>query len=320
VKVVHDPSVRWISDSWVTEDRPDGDPTFSVLRVPFDYAVSYRPGTRFGPQALVAALNELSLYCTDKRVSLANTRFLDLGEVEVVHSLEDTYRNIAHAAASAPPAASPIFLGGDHSITDPIVRGLRERSGGRKIGLVVFDAHFDSRDPVPGKEHSGHWMRTLADVVDYRAVAQLGIGSYLYSEEYMQQAESSGVMVWTPYEIRKAGWPQVLERVVDHVAGAADCVYVSVDIDCVDQAFAPGTSAPNPSGLFPHEVIDAVFELSASVEVAGFDLVEVSPPLDRLESTTRVGASIVLNHVAGVVARRTRLEQRVESSAVEEVV
>jgi len=318
VRVVHDPSVGWISDSWVQEVEP-GRATFSVLRIPLDYAVSYRPGTRFGPQALVAALNELSLYCTDKRVSLADARFLDLGEVDVVHSLEETHRNVARAAASAPPGTSPIFLGGDHSITDPIVRGLMERSSERKIGLVVFDAHLDSREPVSGKEHSGNWMHTLGDVVDYDAVAQLGIGSYLYSEEYMQRAESSGVMVWTPYEIRKAGWPQVLERVVDHVTGAADCVYVSVDIDCVDQAFAPGTSASNPSGFLPYEVIDAAFELSASVDVAGFDLVEVSPPLDRLESTVRVGASIVLNHVAGVVARRARLEQRAESPT-EEVV
>lgn len=305
MKIVQDPTVRWVADNWVPEVTAAGNgdgPRFGVLRVPFDHAVSHRPGARLGPEEILAHFNEFALYCTDKRVSLRDTRFVDLGEVDVVRSLPDTYRNVAAAVDALPAGVHPVFLGGDHSITDPIFRSLQRRAG-RKLGLVVFDAHFDSREPLPGKEHSGHWMRTLADVLDYGVAAQLGISSNLYSEEYMERAEASGILVRTVYDIRRRGWVGTIEDVVEHVSRNTAGVHISVDIDCIDQAFAGGTSTPNPSGLYPHEVIDAVFELSARTEIAGLDITEVSPPLDPSENTARVGAYIMLNHVAGVTAR-----------------
>lgn len=302
MKVVHDPTVEWVSDRWVTEAPEPDALLFSVLSVPLDYAVSSRPGTRFGPGAIIAALNGLTLYCTDKRVSLSGVWFRDEGEVDVVHDLATTYRSIADAVAGIPTGARPVVLGGDHSISDPIVRGLRRRQPDRRFGIVVFDAHFDSRTPIPGKEHSGHWMETIGDVVDYRKVAQLGISASIYSERYMRRAEERGILVRTPYDIRRQGWGRTIEEAVRHTAGGTDGIYISVDVDVFDQAFAPGTSVPNPCGLLPHEVLDAVFEVSRSAEVIGIDVNEVSPPLDRLDSTAQLAAHAVLNHVAGVAA------------------
>ncbi len=150
-------------------------------------------------------------------------------------------------------------------------------------------------------------MKTLEGVIDYGVVAQLGINAAIYSHDYMVAAETSGILVRTPYDIRKAGWQQTIKEVAKHVTRDADAVYISVDIDCIDKAFAPGTSCVSPAGLFPHEVIDAVFELSRAVDVAGLDVVEVSPPLDDLNYTSQLGAQIVLNHIAGVVARTEEL-------------
>ncbi|HET8642348.1 MAG TPA: agmatinase family protein, partial [Pseudonocardiaceae bacterium] len=279
--------------------------TFGVLSVPFDHAVSHRPGARLGPEDMLAYFNEFALYCTDKRVSLRDARFVDLGEVDVVRSLPQTYANVADAVRRLPDGIHPIFLGGDHSITDPLFRTMQERAGGR-LGLVDFDAHFDSREPLAGKEHSGHWMKTLEDVLDYRVAAQLGISSNLYSEDYMRRAEDSGVLVRTVYDLRRQGWRDALAEVVEHVGRDTDGVYISVDIDCIDQAFAGGTSTPNPSGLFAHEVIDAVFEISAATRVVGLDIAEVSPPLEGTGNTARVGAYLMHNHVAGTVRRLTR--------------
>ncbi len=302
MKVVQDPTVRWISDHWVTAVDPDAAATFGVLSIPFDHAVSHRPGARLGPEAMLANFNEFALYCTDKRVSLRDARYLDLGEVDVVRSLPQTYAAIAESVRGLPDGVRPIFLGGDHSVTDPLFRTMQERAGGR-LGLVDFDAHFDSREPLVGKEHSGHWMKTLEDVLDYSVAAQLGISSNLYSEDYMERAEASGVMVRTVYDIRRAGWRDTLAEVVEHVARDTVGVYISVDIDCIDQSFVAGTSTPNPSGLFAHEVIDAVFELSATSNVVGIDITEVSPPLDPTDNTARVGAYIMHNHVAGTMRR-----------------
>lgn len=307
MKVVRDPTVRWVSDSWVGSGT-DGsahaaEHTIGVLGIPFDYAVSHRPGTRYGPAAIVAALQGYSMYCTDKRVALDDTLFVELDPVDVVHSFAETYRRITEAVRAIPPHVHPVVLGGDHSVTDPVFRGLLERSPGKRYGLIVFDAHFDSREPIEGHEHSGHWMHTLQDVVDYRVVVQLGINAPIYSEHYMRAAESAGVMVRTPYEIRRAGWQPVIEEAVAHASRGTDGVYISVDIDCLDQAFAPGTSVSNPCGLLAHEVVDAVFEISRGADVVGLDITEVSPPLDTQDYTAQLAAHIVLNHVAGLVSR-----------------
>jgi agmatinase len=304
MKVVHDPTVRWVCDSWVRAGADhDAGTLVGVLGIPFDHAVSHRPGARFGPAAILAALQGYSMYCTDKRVALDDTLFLDLGMVDVVHSFAETYRRVAEAVRSIPARVHPVLLGGDHSVTDPIFRGLLRRSPGSRFGFICFDAHFDSREPITGKEHSGNWMRTLEDVIDYGVVVQLGISAPIYSEHYMHAAESAGVMVRTPYDIRRRGWPRVIEEAVAHAGRGTDGVYISIDIDCLDQSFAPGTSVPNACGLFAHELVDAVFEISRQADVVGMDITEVSPPLDTQDYTAQVAAHLVLNHVAGLVSR-----------------
>jgi agmatinase len=304
-RVVDDPSIRWMADHWRDSSSEAGHRlAFEFLGVPFDYAVSHRPGTRFGPRAILEALNGYSLYCLDKRMGLEETHFHHQGEVDIVHQLEDSYQNIQRAVARVPPHAIPVILGGDHSITDPAIRGMRERLGDTRFGLIVFDAHFDSREPVPGKEHSGHWLHTLGDIIDYRSVVQLGLSAPIYSGRYTREAERAGILVRTPYEIRRRGWQTTLEQAVKHAMRGTQGIYLSVDIDVLDQAFAPGTSVPNPCGLLTHEVVDAVFEIASMAPLVGFDITEVSPPLDRLDSTAQVAAQIVMNCVAGVVRHR----------------
>lgn len=307
MKVVEDPTVHWVADNWYPAGQslpaPGSGVDVAVLGIPFDHAVSHRPGTRFGPTAIAAALRSFSMYCTDKRVSLDGVRFLDFGQVDVVHSFQETYRRVREAVRDLPSGVHPVFLGGDHSLTDPIIRGLQDRAHGPRFGIIDFDAHFDSREPISGKQHSGNWMYTLRDVIDYRVVAQLGINAPIYSEHYMRAAEEAGVLVRTPYEIRRRGWASVVEEAVSHASRGVDGVYISIDIDCLDQSCGPGTSVPNPCGLMAYELIDAVFDISRQTEVVGLDISEVSPPLDTLDNTAQVAAHAVLNHVAGVVAR-----------------
>lgn len=300
MKPLHDPNVSWITDRWgIQTDTPAA--TFGFLDVPFDYAVATRPGARYGGREIGAALRSCSTYCADKRVDLASVDFVDLGTVDIVHSLEQSYANISATVAAIPGRVRPVILGGDHSITDPVIRGLRRRSPDIRFGLIVFDAHLDSRPPIPGKEHSGNWVRTIDDVLDHANTVQLGINAPIYSPYYMERAEAEGIMVRTPWEVRRLGWQEIIAEAVAHATRGVSGVYVSVDIDCLDASVAPGTQAPNPNGLLAHEVIDAVFEISRAANVVGFDVTEVSPPLDRDAQTSRVAAEITLNHMAGVV-------------------
>jgi agmatinase len=306
-RVVRDPTLPWFADHRrgpAEEKRADlGWPVFGFLGIPFDYAVSHRPGTRFGPGAIMDALDGYTLYCTDKRVCMAHVGLVDHGHVDVVHSLDESYRRIREAVAAIPRHHTPIILGGDHSITDPAIRGLQERLAGARFGLIVFDAHLDSREPIPGKEHSGHWMKTLEGTFDHRHSVQLGISAPIYGPTYMTEAEELGVMVKTIYEIRRAGWREALSQAIAHASEGMDGVYLSVDIDAIDQAFAPGTSVPNPCGLLPHEVVDAVYEIARATPVIALDITEVSPPLDQTGGTAQLAAHIVLSFMAGMTQR-----------------
>jgi agmatinase len=149
-------------------------------------------------------------------------------------------------------------------------------------------------------------MKTLEDVLHAKAAVQLGIDAPIYSARYMDEAEAKGILVRTPYEIRRAGWPAILAEAVAHASAPGAGVYLSIDIDAIHQAFAPGTSVPNAQGLLAHEVLDAVFEICAATRVVGMDLVEVSPPLDSDNRTSHLAAQIVFNFIAGTVVRHDR--------------
>jgi agmatinase len=308
IPVVLDPTLEWFREKWISTDTVNGNdsPTFGFLSIPFDYAVSHRPGCRFGPEKILEALNACSLYCADKRVSLSGMQLVRYPTVDVVHSLEQSYSNIRQAVANIPNSVRPIILGGDHSITDPAIRGMFDRKPNSKIGIIVFDAHFDSREPTVGKEHSGHWMHTLADTIDYAKTVQIGINAPIYSETYLRTAEEAGVLIITPYDVRRQGWKESIQEAIFHASNEVDGIYLSVDIDSIDLAYAPGTSVPNVGGLMAHEILDAVFEIAAKAPVIGMDITEVSPPLDQNDMTSKLAAQIVLNFLAGVVTQKAR--------------
>lgn len=296
--VVQDATVTWIKDLWLNQPSTEGR-VFGFLSIPFDYCVSYRPGTRFGPKAILDQLDGYSTYCIDKRVDFSNYLFENLGSVDISNDIARSHGNIEETVLSVPSHVTPIILGGDHSITDPIFRAILHKYNHR-VGLVVFDAHLDCREPVKGKEHSGHWVKTLEDIIDYQTVAQIGINANIYSEQYLQDLERKGVLVVTPYEIRSKGRGDLLKKMIQHFDGKVDAIYFSVDIDVFDQSVAPGTSVPNPSGLMPWEVSDTIFELAQNFSFAGMDITEVSPPLDTQSMTTQVACEIIINFMSGV--------------------
>jgi len=269
-----------------------------------DQLVSYRPGTRFAPEKIIKAFDSYSLYCADKRTSIEKTNLIRLGAVDVDHSFDKTNNNIAEKVGGIPEHICPIILGGDHSITYPIFKGVQKRNKSGKTGLIVFDTHFDFRKPVPGKEHSGNWLYNLNGHIDYSLVTFLGISAPIYSPTYSKRLEELGVLIKTPYELRKQGWGNVINEIMQKMKGC-DNIHISVDIDAIDQAFTKATSIPNPSGLFPHEVIDAIYELAQTNKMTSLDIVEISPPFDDKENTTaHIAAHLIMNFIAGNLQKK----------------
>ena len=306
--VVNDDSVRWIKDFW-SKEPPEGDRAYAtILSFPFDYCVSHRPGTRHGPTKIIELLNGYSAYCTDRRADFSDLALIDGGTVPALNNLARYYDNVRQAVRELGPDTVLIGLGGDHSVSDPIYRGQVDRAGGT-MGLIVLDAHFDSRPPVAEREHSGHWMYTLSDVIDYEATAQLGLNASIYAPHYMEIAERSGIMIRTLSEVRSQNMKELADEAIGHVLRKADRFHLSIDIDAIDSAFCPGTSVPNPCGLLPHEVVDIAYRAALHPGFAGCDIMEVSPPLDTDDRTSHVAAQIILHVLAGVAQRHAGQER-----------
>ena len=135
----------------------------------------------------------------------------------------------------------------------------------------------------------------------------VGISSPIYLEHYLEELTDKGALVKTVYDLRTEGRKSIRGQVLTHLAkNNAEGAYFTVDIDSIDQAFAPGTSVPNPAGLYPYEVMDTLYELCCAIPAIGLDVVEVSPWHDSQESfTTHLAAHIILNFMAGVVKRES---------------
>ncbi len=298
-KAVKDPSIKWTTDLWLSSYEQDIGLGF--LEVPFDYAVSHRPGARFGPAGILRALSTFGSTNLDRRQSLEAVGAFHFGTVSPNHDFKKSYSAIQDSANKIPSAWTMIALGGDHSITDPLLRGRLEKVKNKKVGLIMFDAHLDCRPPLVGQEHSGHWVYTASDIIDFNNMIVLGMSSPLYSLNYIQNLESKGALLRTPSEIRQNiqhTWDEICAKLCN-----VDYVYITVDIDCIDQAFAPGTSVPATNGLFPHEVGEFLYRIAKRFPVIGFDLTEVSPPLDHDMKTQTVAATLIHQFWAGAAAR-----------------
>lgn len=279
-----------------------------VVGVPYDGAVSNRPGARYGPQAIRRASNwwaylsgykgGLTNMRTGKQVDFSELSVADCGDVPVFPmDRERTAESIvAHVAAIA-NQAFPVVLGGDHYCTAPSFRGFADGAGYDSVGFVQIDAHSDTStgSPVFGDEFHGSSTALVADspYCDYEHVSQVGIRGY-ESSDFFQFAEESGLNLSTMRDIEDRGIGTVVAEAVDAAAAETDAVYVTFDIDAVDPSVAPGTGTPEPGGLSASEALTTVETLGRHDAVEGADLMEIAPNYDNSEGTQRLAAYLLV--------------------------
>jgi agmatinase len=263
----------------------------AVVGVPMDLGVSNRPGARFGPRA-VRGIERIGPYHpTFKAVPRAAARAADVGDVPFRsrYSLEQSLEDIeSYYTALCAQGVRPLSVGGDHSITYPILKAIGRDA---PVGLIHIDAHCDTMGAFDGSKfhHGGPFRLAVLDgVLDPERTIQIGIrGS---SNMFWEFSHVSGMTVVYMDEFTQAGVGAIAER-ARAVVGAGP-VYVSVDVDGFDPAFAPGTGTPEVGGLTPREGLSLLRALGG-LDIVGADVVEVAPQYDPTTNTVQLAAQLL---------------------------
>jgi agmatinase len=276
----------------------------ALVGVPLDLGVTNRPGARFGPRAVRAVERIGPYHHVHGMVPLSTADTADIGDVPFRsrYSLDASIADIeAHFASIAAAGVTPLAVGGDHSITFPILKALGAE---KPLGLVHIDAHCDTGPPFEGaKFHHGGPFRNavLAGVLDPERTIQIGIrggAEYLWEFSYV-----SGMTVIHAEEMARLGVAEVVRKIHEVIGGGP--AYISFDIDSLDPAFAPGTGTPEIGGLTTREALELV-RGCAGLNVIGGDVVEVAPQYDATTNTAQAAAQMLFELLAVVAMARTR--------------
>jgi agmatinase len=274
----------------------------ALLGIPYDGGVSYRAGARFGPRAVREQSSLIRPWHPVLKVHpFERLRVGDCGDIDVVpNSIEATYGAIVNRIDAVVAAgATPVCVGGDHSITLGVLRSLAKRHG--PLAVIHFDAHPDTWDEYFGSKffHGTPFRRAVEErLIDPRRMIQVGIRGPLYGPEDFAFHDTHGIEVIRIEAVKEQGTAAVAERFA-RLRGTP--VYCSFDIDAVDPAFAPATGTPEVGGLTSYEALALVRAL-AGLDLVGADIVEVAPPYDGPGQVTALLAANLLFEIVSLVA------------------
>ncbi|MEQ1716078.1 MAG: agmatinase [Hyphomicrobium sp.] len=291
-------------DAPIRQDAPDlvdfGGLDIALAGVPMDLGVTNRPGSRFGPRA-VRTIERVGPYHHVHRMApLAAMKIADVGDVPFTSrfDLAQSHADIeAFFAKAAAADVATLAVGGDHSISLPILKALGAK---QPLGLLHIDAHCDTGGPFEGSRfhHGGPFREAvLAGVLDPERTIQIGVRG---SAEYLWEFSfDSGMTVIHAEELARAGIEQTVARIRDVLGDGP--AYLSFDIDSLDPGFAPGTGTPEVGGLSPREAM-ALVRGAMGMNFVGGDVVEVAPQYDSTTNTAHIAAQMLFE-ILCVVAR-----------------
>jgi agmatinase len=286
----------------------------AVLGAPFDLAVTYRTGTRFGPRAVRLAED----VGVDGRPSIElgidpyeELKVVDYGDADAPASdVLATHMSIqARVGEILSAGAIPAVIGGDHSITLPILRALAAHHGADGFSVIHFDTHADTGEIYADgslPDHGQPFSRAVQEGVLLGGnIVQVGLrGCWPFPEEFDRMREQ-GFRWYTMGQIDELGLRAVLDETIAHARERAPRTYLTVDVDSMDPAFAPGTGTPEPGGLTSRELLSSVRRIACELDLCGLDLVEVSPPYDVAGITALAGHRVIQEALGGIALRRS---------------
>jgi agmatinase len=270
---------------------------FVILGVPFDRTTSFRPGARFGPDSIRQHSWNFESYDLETGVDLADVPIHDLGNTEEFGSAADMVQALREEVRPVFRAGKiPITLGGDHACSPPVVEAYPESAP--SVGVLYLDAHMDFRGSYLGDPRSHACSsRRILEKVGARNIVVLGVRSV--SHEEIDDNREIGMSYLTAHEIAREGIESAVQRAFNMLK--TERIYISLDIDAIDPAYAAGTGTPEAFGLTPRDVKHVIDQ--AAPRLAGLDIMEVSPHYDT-GNTSALAARLAREAIVRNVAAR----------------
>ena len=267
----------------------------AVVGVPFDTGVSYRPGARFGGNHIREASRLLRPYNPAQDTSpFENLQVADAGDLAVnPFNINEAIETIQAGALELTEGGTKLVtLGGDHTIALPLLRAAAERAG-EPVAMLHFDAHLDTWDTYFGAEytHGTPFRRAVEEgILDTEAISHVGTRGPLYGKKDLEDDERFGFGIVTSSDVFRQGVDEVVAKLRDRIGSRP--LYISVDIDVLDPAHAPGTGTPEAGGITSRELLE-ILRGMRGMNLVGADVVEVAPAYDHADIT-----AVAASHVA----------------------
>ena len=262
---------------------------YVICGVPFDGTSSFRLGSRLAPDEMRAASYNFESYNSFFDIDFEEVDIHDSGNLEVADTIDDTLSKISiDADKYVRDGKIPIMLGGEHSLSYPFVKACKKKYP--ELGFVVLDAHMDLRDEFHGEKNSHACISK--HVIDDLTSKYVSIGIRSGAREEYEYVRENKIRMFSAEDVYSRGIEKIISEFRDYIKGP---VYLSVDMDAIDPAYAPALGTPEPYGLTPRDVRTVISCLAP--DIVGFDLVEIAPAYDS-GGTAVLGAKLVRDFIA----------------------
>jgi guanidinobutyrase len=272
----------------------------AIYGIPWDSTSISRTGANYGPRGIREISGQFLTYNATWEFDIVDAlNPVDCGDCDVI--LANAEKTFAHAERDLDQiiaaGAIPATLGGDHSITIPAVRAVRKHVS--NPGLVLIDTHLDTAPDVAGEKlnHCCPITRAVDAGFDPNSIALVAISGWMNPRTELRYCREHGITVLWLEDIWARGVPAVIEQALEVAANSTDGVYLSVDVDALDAAYAPGTCVPTPGGLTSREMLELVRGI-ARRGLVGVDVVETAPSLDATSATAAIAGRVVMDALA----------------------
>jgi agmatinase len=303
------------------EDLRAGEIDIAVGGIPWDGTTSSRPGTSLGPRGLRICDHQWTVGYEKYHLHTGIDPFkylkmADYGDAQLLHGAMDlSFENMKKFTAEIlEGGATPIIMGGDHAISWPNGAAIADHFGHGNVSIVHFDAHADTAPLMPRQiqsHGSQFWQLVETGHIKGEHIVQIGLRGYWPGPDVFEWGEEHGVRPHFMAEVQKYGIEAVIDRVVDEIKQGPENVFISLDIDSVDPAYAPGTGSPEPGGFTSREILYAVRRIAHEVGFVGMDLVEVNPQYDVGNNITALlGSRCIHEAMVGTAMRKAGIEGR----------